>query len=183
MKRYQLAPRGVLDAETGTIILPEHPAWLDYEAWLAAGEVPDPMPKPEPPGIAAVIAERLAEIDNHAAMLRRKVTDRASPSEMASWTVKLQEAKRFTESGDPAAAPLLAIEAEARGVSVAQIAERVLGNSLLFSQLEARIAGNAGRLKDAVRSLTDSEAVRQYDIALGWPNLGPRTEGGNAGPE
>lgn len=177
MKRYQLAPRGVLDVETGETIPPEHPAWLDYEAWLAAGEVPDDMPPAEQPCIEVVIAEKLAEIDNFAATLRRKVTDRASPSEMASWTVKLQEARRFAEAKDPAVAPLLNIEAEARGVALSEIAERVLRNSMLFSQMEARIAGHCGKLKDAVKQLTDSEAVRQYDIVSGWPNMGPRIEG------
>lgn len=43
MSAYKLAPLGVIDTMTGEVILANFPGWSDYESWLNAGNVPDPM--------------------------------------------------------------------------------------------------------------------------------------------
>jgi hypothetical protein len=50
MARYRLLPAGrVFDEDAGrSFERIDHEAWAEYQAWLAAGGVPDPLP-PEPP--------------------------------------------------------------------------------------------------------------------------------------
>lgn len=53
MARYQLAVRGVIDHDHGdAIILANFPGWSEYETWLNAGNVPDPMPDASDPTLA-----------------------------------------------------------------------------------------------------------------------------------
>jgi len=44
MARYRIAKVGVVDTANGdALILPNRPGWAEYVAWLAAGNIPDPM--------------------------------------------------------------------------------------------------------------------------------------------
>lgn len=63
MKRYELRPVGVLDRELGVTITRTHSAWADYDAWVIAGGVPDPMPGPPQPSIEQRRAERAALVN------------------------------------------------------------------------------------------------------------------------
>lgn len=44
MARYQLSSIGVLDTADGVHLLPGCDGWAAYQAWIAAGNVPDPVP-------------------------------------------------------------------------------------------------------------------------------------------
>lgn len=114
-------------------------------------------------GLSGAKADVVAQIDAHASALRARVTAGSSPAEMSSWPLKLAEAQ---SSG---AKPILQIEADARGVPLANIVARVLANAQAFMALEGAIAGTAGKHKDAVGALTSAEAVALYDWSTGWP--------------
>jgi hypothetical protein len=94
-------------------------------------------------------------IDKFAADKRIKLAGPPSP-EYASWPLKLAEANN-------GGGPLLQMEADARGVPLAALVERVIGNAAAYEQAEALIAGTAGRHKDAVSALTTIEELRDYD--------------------
>jgi hypothetical protein len=53
MARYQLAPVGITDTDTGELIRPNFPGWSEYETWLnVPGNVPDADPTaPQPPSL------------------------------------------------------------------------------------------------------------------------------------
>lgn len=114
-------------------------------------------------------AEVVAQIDAHAKQLRDQVVASISPAEMASWTIKQAEARAYQASGNASDAPMLGIEAQARGVTVAQLADKVLSKAMQLSHLEAMIAGVSGAHADAVRSLPTFDAVLAYDWHTGWP--------------
>jgi hypothetical protein len=58
---------------------------------------------------------------------------------------------------------MLEAEAGHRGVTLAQIVERVLANAEAYQQAEAWIAGNAGKQRDIVSALTTREELLDYD--------------------
>ena len=94
-------------------------------------------------------------IDAFAASKRIKLAGNPSP-EYAAWGLKLAEAKQ-------GGGPMLEAEAGHRGVTLAQIVERVLANAEAYQQDEAWIAGNAGKQRDIVSALTTREELLAYD--------------------
>jgi len=110
-----------------------------------------------------------AAITAHAKAIRDRLLAGVSPGEMAAWSIKRAEAEAYLASGNLADAPLLAAEAAARGISVKALTARVVSNAAALSQLEAVVAGNDGRHRDAVRALTSVADVMQYDWSAGWP--------------
>lgn len=119
--------------------------------------------------VAEAAAYVCQDIEAEAKRLRDKAIKSISPGEMAGWSIKLAEAARFSVSGDPADAPLLAAEAAARGTDLATMLVKVRANAGAFAALEAQIGGTAGRHRDAVRALDSFEAVAAYDWSAGWP--------------
>jgi hypothetical protein len=121
------------------------------------------------PSLEFLIAEKLAAVDELAAGQRARAVARASPAEMASWTLKLQEAKAWLASQDDADAPMLALEAQARGATLAVLVSKVIAKAQAYRRAEAAIAGAAGRHRDAVAALQTIGDVAAYDITAGWP--------------
>jgi hypothetical protein len=92
MARYHLLPANrVFDENTGrSFERIDHEAWAEYQAWLAGGGVPDPVP-PEPPLPPAEQAARdeLAARDGMRADLRADSTIQFlrthTPAECEAW--------------------------------------------------------------------------------------------------
>jgi hypothetical protein len=110
-------------------------------------------------------------IDRYAASLFDLATSGVSPGEMASWSMKAMQASQYLATNNPAVAPLIALEAQFRGESCADIANRILANSAKLVPLEANIAGTAGKHKTAVRAATSFEEAAAYDWHTGWPDM------------
>lgn len=119
--------------------------------------------------LADTQAEVRARITARARALRDAAVAGISPAEMASWPIKRAEVIAYAGSGNAADAPMLAAEADARGVTLAEIVARVQGNATALAMLEAAIGGTEGRHRDAVKALTTFEAVLAYDDSTGWP--------------
>lgn len=115
-------------------------------------------------------AEISLKIEAHAAQLREKATAGAATAEMVSWPIKRAEALAY--QADPTApTPFLSAEATKRGVDVSVIVAKVAANAAVLSALEATIAGNAGRHRDAIKALTTFDGVLAYDWSTGWPSV------------
>lgn len=119
--------------------------------------------------IEQAIAHRQAECLAIAKGLRDKAVSGISAGEMAGWPIKLAEARAFAADPANAQTPMLAAEAAARGVTVAELVGKVGGNSTRFAALEAAIGGADGRHRDALAKLTTFEDVAAYDLTVGWP--------------
>lgn len=113
-------------------------------------------------GLAHTKEDICRAIDRHAGSLREQAVGDTSFAEMAGWPIKKAEALAYQSSRNAADAPLLALEAQARGVDLALVVERVLLNAERYMSLEARIAGIAGKHKDAVRLAPSYEAALSY---------------------
>jgi hypothetical protein len=119
--------------------------------------------------VAQAIAFRQAESSAYAKSLRDKVIDVYSYGETSSWPIKRAEAMTFATSNNPSDAPMLSIEAAARGCTLADLVAKVQANNTAFSQLEATIAGVDGKHRDALAALTTFADVAAYDLTTGWP--------------
>lgn len=134
-----------------------------------------------PNSLAATLAAKVAEIDAYAGAVRQRVRQAAQPfataEEMASWPIKAAQARAYVSTQDTGEAPIILAEAAARGVSVDDIAARIIANADALEAAEAAIAGNAGRHKDIVRSIAaqetvgpaDVQTIAAYTFADGWP--------------
>lgn len=92
-----------------------------------------------------------------------------SPGEMAAWPIKRAEALAYQASANTADAPNLQAEANARGMALATLVEKVLADAQRFSAVEAAIAGTSGRHRDAVKNLSTHAAIAAYNYMSGWP--------------
>lgn len=171
MSRYQLLKEGVLDLSTKERIKPDKSskAWREYQEFLTAGGVPLPADTVGADDLATSQTMRKEEIDAYAAGLRNSVVRGRSAGEMASWAIKLAEARAYTVSGDPLQAPTLAAIAQIRCITVADLSARVLANSAPFLQAEAAIDGMRGKHCDAIDAMTDVRDIIVYDWRAGWP--------------
>lgn len=111
----------------------------------------------------------IATADRAAKEKRDSVTARYSSAEMASWPIKRAEALAYQESGLPADAPSLTLEAGARGIPLDDLVGKVLNKSTLLSQLEAGIAGRCGAIQDAARAAGSIAELEAIDVNAGWP--------------
>ena len=112
-------------------------------------------PEPETEDLDELKSIIKGHIDAFAANKRIKLAGNPSP-EYSAWGLKLAEAKQ-------GGGPMLEAEAVHRGVTLAQIVERVLANAEAYQQAEAWIAGNAGKQRDIVSALTTREELLDYD--------------------
>ncbi len=143
--------------------------------------------------LASTKAEIVAAIDAHAKTLREQANADMAPAEMATWTLKREEAWLYQQSQQVADAPLLTREATARGVSVDTIVTKVLAAADVLIARESDISGFAGKHKDAVLALATFEGVLAYNWTVGWsvgatgPRIPPVSPGpgptGPAGPQ
>lgn len=174
MSKYQiLQAGGVFDLETRTPIAPDRSSkpWKDYQAWLTAGNTPLPPSTIGADDLATSKLKRQSEIDAYAAGLRNAAVRGRSAAEMATWTAKLMEARAYTATPGPAAAPLLTMIATVRGIPTADLVARVLAQSEPFLQLEAYIDGIRGKHCDAIEAMLDVRDIITYDWLTGWPVL------------
>ncbi|MDX8385973.1 MAG: hypothetical protein R8M11_05600 [Gallionella sp.] len=124
---------------------------------------------------ANALAEKLEEVRMIGRIKRAEIVADASPYEAASWSLKRVEAMAYNTARaatppthSPTLAPMLAVEATVRGVTLDVIVDRVLVNSNGLSQAEAAIAGSEGKHSDAIKALANAAEVRDYDETVGW---------------
>lgn len=115
-------------------------------------------------------AKIIGSADRIAKEKRDMVTASISAAEMASWPIKRAEALAYQSSGSDTDAPNLAIEAAARGITLAALAGKVTTKAAQLSSLEAAIAGRCGAIQDAAAAAAASVAeLEAIDLDAGWP--------------
>lgn len=177
--RYQLLTQGgVYDYGTRQIIKRADAGWDEYQAWLSSGNVPLP-PVDKIPSLDEAKKDIKRAIDDYAAGLRNKALLGTSNAEMAAWSFKFPEAVKIvgygastTNANIKASNPRIWAEAEHRGITARELAEKIVEKAYSFWDAEARIAGIAGRHCDAVDKLTDVRDVLFYDWQQDWPEVG-----------
>ncbi|QDF95194.1 hypothetical protein CJ010_00815 [Azoarcus sp. DD4] len=90
-----------------------------------------------------------------------------SPGELAGWPVLLEGAAAYAADGTITTA--ISIEAQTRGIPVADLVAKIESNAAQYQAVRAAIAGTDGKLRDEIDALTTFEAVAAYDVTGGWP--------------
>lgn len=117
-------------------------------------------------------AEVIENMELFAKELRDKAVKNVSALELSMYSAKASEAKAFQTSQKDADAASLRTEAMARGITLDELATKVLDKAGATATMEAEIAGILGKHKDAVRSKQSFQEVLSYDYSPGWPDLG-----------
>ena len=172
--RYQIiASGGVFDHEQRAIVRPVKTSaeWQEYQAWLTAGNTPLPADDVGMLDLAEAKARRVEEINMFSAGLRNRAVRGRSAGEMASWAIKLAEARAFQSGGTDADAPTLAAIATIRGITTAALVQKVIEQAAPFLQAEAAIDGVRGKHCDAIEAATDVRDIIAYDWSTGWPAI------------
>lgn len=168
MARYEVRPLGVYDRSVDAVVTTAEAAWRDYQDWLKAGNVPDPMPAPAVP----VIALRRGEIAARVNGLRRDVLD------MLTVTVDTFVWKADTEAS--LNLTMLATKVLAGWTMPADFTWRTADNQMvpftparlnrvLTAALTKReaIYRKSWTLKDV--DIATSDNPESIDLAAGWP--------------
>ena len=79
------------------------------------------------------------------------------------------DAIAYQASNNTADAPSIALEAQARGVSLAVLADKVLAKATQLAALEAAIAGRCGAIHDAAAAAQSEAELLAIDLEAGWP--------------
>lgn len=106
-------------------------------------------------------------IDIYAKQMRDKFLKGFSSGEISSWLQKYNEAKAYQASGLAADAPTLQAEATHREITLASLATKVINKFNTTSAKEAKIAGLAGKHKDALTALGTFALINAYDWQTG----------------
>ena len=155
--------------------------------------------------VQAELALRKADYKRQVALIeksiRDKVTERFHPSELAAAPFKVLQAEKAIEAVDETAAgiaaPMLAIEANARGVTVKDMADIVMANYANLMVMEGMVSGASGKKMDLIDSIAfdagnpmsclnefgvmidkgrkdpmgNAMMDPKYDVNDGWPSL------------
>lgn len=172
--RYQiLASGGVYDFSTRSIVLPNRASqhWSAYQTWLTEGNTPLAPDAVGQDDLPTAKQKRQDEINAYASGLRNQVIRGRSAGEMASWAIKLAEARAYAATGNPAQAPTLSTTAAIRGIAIESLVGKVIEQASPFLQAEAEIDGVRGKHCDAIEAMTDVQGIVTYDWHAGWPAL------------
>ena len=106
----------------------------------------------EPEGDADAVRAIIEQyIEDYADWKRVQLAGKPSPA-MVYWSIKLAEANAGT-------GPMLIAEAQERGITLANLCQKVINKAAKLGNQEAKIAGQAGKMKDAIRTMTREQLV------------------------
>jgi hypothetical protein len=191
--RYQtLSEGGVWDFVTLKKIKRGDPDWPTYQAWLTGGGEPMVPDAVGQMSVSDAKAARISDINSYAAGLRNRVIAGRSVGEMASWTIKLDDAMAV-KSGRaspytamlPALGKALGLAAtptsindalgKVRGITEGEHADKVLAQALPALVAEISIDAIRGKHCDAITAVPDaapdSSEIAAYDWLAGWPTI------------
>lgn len=108
--------------------------------------------------LATAKAERMAAAAQEADQMLAALAAGYPEREIASWPQQIKEAEAL-EAAPEASAPLLTMMATTRGISVTELASRVLNNSASYSAAAGQILGARHKLDDLLEAAQTLEEV------------------------
>lgn len=135
--------------------------WQEYQAWLAAGNSPEPAETQDD-----VKSSALAAINASCEQAIVAIQSGHPSSEVLSWPKQETEARSYVS--DPSApTPLLDALAEARGIDKAELAARVILKADAFAKYSGAAIGKRQALEDALNALP-ADATAEQIAAIAW---------------
>lgn len=141
-----------------------------FERWV----VEDLSPAEITVKLQALFAQKRAAIfakyEEEMAFLKSQAPD----AERESWSIQIEEARLYVADPDTAEVPWLTIAANARGITRADLAARILGKNAAFRQLHGAITGHKQYLEDQIEAAFAAEdpvELQNVNVNIGWPVL------------
>jgi hypothetical protein len=162
MARYQLAAIGVLDTAEAVFLLPGCDGWAAYQAWIAAGNVPDP--------VAAVAPSREALIaDLWGAVKERREQCKAGGVEVGGYWFHTDIDSRLQWLGMRSEGESLSIGLPWKTMSGAftPITAQLVAD--VYAAIKAKEIAAFARGEALRAALNAADDPREIDIAAGWP--------------
>lgn len=117
--------------------------------------------------LAAAKAAKLAEISKVCDLALIGVAAKYPEREILSWPQQIREAELLSEVGEGAATPLLNSIAEARGLSVTELGQRVMQKMMAYAQVSGEIFGARQAAEDAIQAAEDEAALDSIEFGIG----------------
>ena len=127
------------------------------------------LPQTQEPTLEEVKAKKLAEIN---AACDRILSDAASTypeTEILTFDQQTAEAKAYQASGKTEDAPLLSALAQGRGMTLDELAKRVIAKHTAFTALSGYVIGQRQALEDRLNACTTREAIRSLAVEIAVP--------------
>ena len=127
------------------------------------------LPQTQEPTLEEVKAKKLAEIN---AACDRILSDAASTypeTEILTFDQQTAEAKAYQASGKTEDAPLLSALAQGRGMTLDELAKRVIAKHTAFTALSGYVIGQRQALEDRLNACTTGEAIRSLAVEIAVP--------------
>ena len=127
------------------------------------------LPFPEPT-IDELITTKRAEINAQFNQLMNQITAGIPVDEIVSWDKQEAEARAFTADNN-AVTPLIDGLAGARGITKADLAERIITKADLFATVSGQLIGTRQGLEDQLNLLAEDADTTAADVeAVVWPS-------------
>lgn len=131
------------------------------DAWQAAADAEDNPPLPSVMDVASIC---LNTINRQCGVDMTAITAGYPESEIKSWDKQEAEARAYTADSS-SATPMLSALAVARGISVADLAQRVIGKADIFASAAGEIIGKRQALEDQINAIIAANALPTTDPA------------------
>lgn len=122
--------------------------------------------------LAAVKAAKLAEINNGCQAALEALTPTYPERELHSFANQEREAREYQAAPDTAQTPLLSALAAARGIGLAELADKVLAKAAAFATASGHIIGQRQHMEDMLDACGSVEAVQAIAVSYSLPGTG-----------
>ncbi|MGR4892292.1 hypothetical protein ACIPPQ_14790 [Sphingopyxis sp. LARHCG72] len=153
--RAQSVAEGISSDQPGSIVVEAAPPFISAPVLI------------EVDTLSAIAARLAAEVDRQAETVRT-ARGLLLAGQQEAYAAKTAEARTLLAGGDGAACPFLQREAEARGVSLAELASAVIAKADAWAVLAAEIEALRAGAKQAIANATDIETIITA-AAVDWP--------------
>ena len=127
------------------------------------------LPQTPEPTLDEVKAEKLAEINAACDRILSEAVSTYPETEILTFDQQTAEAKAYQASGDTEDAPLLSALAQGRGMTLDELAKRVIAKHTAFTALSGYVIGQRQALEDRLNACTTGEAIRSLAVEIAVP--------------
>ena len=121
------------------------------------------------PTLPEAKAAKLAEINAQCDVILDTAVSSYPQSEVLTFDQQIGEVEKYLASRNPSDAPLLSALAQARGIELVDLCDRVIVKRRAFSALSGYVIGCRQRLEDVLDTLKTVEEVQALEIEIKLP--------------
>lgn len=149
MYRLTDEPSCVIRLEDGACVPEGHRWWAEYQAWLAAGNSPEPAPRPDE---AEALKVRLIDNNSSYSAATSAITADYPQLEKDTWPTQDKESKAWVADPAGALTPWIDRAAATRGIARDEYLRRTLAKAWQFEVISAYLTGTRQKYEDQIKA-------------------------------